>query len=365
LKLLKPERFFWGLYDPTGLKELKRTKLITCIDDASRFCVHGQFFWQEQLVDLLHCLKSALLSRGKPTKLNTDHGSIYTSNNFAHICSDLDITLIHSEVAQPEGRGKQERYYRTIQARFYEEAQLAGLMTLRDLNEFFWAWLEEGYHKAEHKGIGMTTLERWQKEEHLIKRLSFEQIHAGMQLRARRTIDNKTALIKLDGRKYQASRDLSGLRLQVRWPFNDNSAVNVFRNSKFLERAELFVPQSDIDYSKRPDRRALKEEKPKVLDSSKQFRAALLAKFRGEEPPEDTSRFGVLTEREFIFVCEQSLEKSLGEVERAVLLKGYKKLFPMDAAFVENALQRAKAVKGGQMHIGFYVRCLEESKQKR
>jgi hypothetical protein len=45
------------LPDPLGLKAERQTTLITFIDDCSRFCVHGQFYWTEQLVDLLDCFK--------------------------------------------------------------------------------------------------------------------------------------------------------------------------------------------------------------------------------------------------------------------------------------------------------------------
>jgi putative transposase len=89
--------FTHGIYlpDPTGLKEVRRTTLITCIDDASRFCVHGQFYFSESLNDLLDCFRTALLSRGKGSVLYTDNGSIYKSNDFAHICSELGVTLKH------------------------------------------------------------------------------------------------------------------------------------------------------------------------------------------------------------------------------------------------------------------------------
>jgi transposase InsO family protein len=353
------------LPDPTGLKELRQTTLITFIDDASRYCVHGQFYYTEQLVDLLDCMRTALLSRGKASTFYTDNGSIYTANDFVQICAQLGIRLKHSEKQQPEGKGKQERHYLTIQMRFYKEAQKSGIIKLEELNEFFWAWLDECYHKVKHRSLGMTPLERWQMEEELVERISFEQLHEAMQLRTRRKIDSRTALIRLSGKLYQASQHLAGQRVQVRWPFDDDSAVNIFRQGAFVERAELYVPPSDIDYSKRPDRRANKQDEPKVLDCSKQFRAALVAKFRGEKAPEHTSRFGVLSEREFIYVCGQSLGRSVDDTEKDALVKAYKRLFPMDAAFVENCLQRAKAVKGEQMHIGFYVRCMEESKQTR
>lgn len=351
------------LPDPTGLKELRQTTLITCIDDASRFCVHGQFYWTEQLVDLLDCFRTALMSRGKPQRLYTDNGSIYTAHDFAHICSTMGIGLRHSEPYHPEGKGKQERYYLTIQMRFYKEAQKAGLATLQDLNEFFWAWLDECYHKVKHQTLKMTPLQRWQMDESLVKRISFERIHEAMQLRARRTVDTKTAQIRLNGKRYQASRNLAGQRMQVRWPFDDESAVNIWREGEFFERAELFVAGADIDYSKRPQRQAAEEE-PKVLDCSKQFRAALVAKFRGEKPPQDTSRYGVLTEREFIYVVEQCLSKSLTEAESGSLSQSYKCLFPIDAEFVQRCLGKAIAGKGNRMHISFYLKCMEELRRQ-
>lgn len=353
-----------GIYlpDPSGLKTTKRTTLITCIDDASRFCVHGQFYFGEELKDLLDCYRTALMSRGKGEILYTDNGSIYKTKNLAHICSELGVTLKHCEVQHPEGKGKQERHYLTIQMRFYKEAKKAGLQTLDELNEFFWAWLDECYHKAKHDALGMTPLERWQMEELQIVRMPIERLYRSMQLRAKRTINDKTALIKNEGRLYQASRTFAGQQVQVRWPFDDDSHVNIYRGSKLEERAELFVPGADIDYSKRPQRE--RKTEPRVLECSKKFRAALVAKFRGEAVAADTSRYGVLTEREFLFIVEQNLGRTLLEQETRILSKSYERLFPLDAEFVEKALNTAKAGKGNQMHIAFYVKSMEETKFK-
>lgn len=131
-----------------------------------------------------------------------------------------------------------------------------------------------------------------------------------------------------------------------------------------VERAELFVEKPDIDYEKRP-KRALKEDEPRVLESSKKFRAALLAKFRGEKVEGDSSRFGVLTEKEFVFVVEQSLRRKMEDLEITVLLQAYRRLFPIDAAFVEQALTKAVTMRGERMHIGYYAKIMEETKQNR
>lgn len=352
------------LPDPMGLKEVRQTTLITFIDDCSRFCVYGQFYWTEKLVDLLDCFKKALSGRGKPGTTYSDNGPIYRARDWSRICSELGIGVKHCEPYQPPGKGKQERHYLTIQRRFYKEAKKSGLTTLQELNEFFWAWLEQCYHQVKHKGIGMPPLERWQMEEHLIKRLSLEELDEKMLRRAYRDVDFKTALIRLNGKRYQASQSLAGQKkVQLRWPFDDESAVTIWRNGEFVERAGLFVVGADIDYSKRPVRKA--DDDPQVLDCSKQLRLSMVAKHRGEEMPADTSKYGFLTENEFIFVVERCLERTLSEADAVVLKESYKRLLSVDAELVQGCLSKAVAQKGSQKHLNFYLTQLQEAKNTR
>lgn len=70
-------------------------------------------------------------------------------------------------------------------------------------------------------------------EEHLIKRLSLEELDEKMLRRAYRDVDFKTALIRLNGKRYQASQSLAGQKkVQLRWPFDDESAVTIWRNGE-------------------------------------------------------------------------------------------------------------------------------------
>ncbi|MGH9624783.1 MAG: DDE-type integrase/transposase/recombinase, partial [Bryobacteraceae bacterium] len=352
------------LPDPLGLKTVRQTTLITFIDDCSRFCVHGQFYWTEQLVDLLDCFKKALLSRGKPGTTYSDNGAIYRARDWSSICGELGIGVKYSEPYRPPGKGKQERHYLTIQRRFYKEAEKSGLTTLQELNEFFWAWLEQCYHQVKHRSLGLPPLERWQVEEHLIERLPLETLEQKMQRRAYRDVDFKTALIRLNGKRYQASQNLAGAkRVQVRWPFDNETAVNVWRNGVFVECAELFVAGADIDYSKRPVRTT--DDRPKVLDCSKQLRLSMVSRCQGEKMPEDTSKCGFLTESEFAFVVERCLNRTLSESDKALLKESYKRLSPIDAEFVQGCLAKAVISKGSQKHFNFYLTHMEEVKTQR
>jgi len=65
------------------------------------------------------CLRMAICSKkepdwticGIPQTLYTDHGSDFTSIHMEQVCTDLKINLIFSQVAQPRGRGKIERFF--------------------------------------------------------------------------------------------------------------------------------------------------------------------------------------------------------------------------------------------------------------
>ncbi len=51
---------------------------------------------------------------GIPEILYTDHGSDFTSNHIEQVCLDLKTQLIFSTIGEPRGRGKIERFFRSV-----------------------------------------------------------------------------------------------------------------------------------------------------------------------------------------------------------------------------------------------------------
>jgi transposase InsO family protein len=51
---------------------------------------------------------------GIPDVLYVDHGSDFTSNHLDQIAADLRLRVIYSAVARPQGRGKVERLFGTL-----------------------------------------------------------------------------------------------------------------------------------------------------------------------------------------------------------------------------------------------------------
>ena len=96
----------------------RKTYLIAFIDDMSRLICHAQFYLSENLNSYLDALRQALLTRGLPRKLYVDNGPAFRSFHLHQITASLGIALIHAKPYQPQGKGKIERFFRTVRSDF-------------------------------------------------------------------------------------------------------------------------------------------------------------------------------------------------------------------------------------------------------
>lgn len=349
------------LPDPNGLKKVRQTSLVTFIDDASRLLLHGEFYWNEKLASLLDCFKKAVSKRGCCGEIYSDKGSIFKSKQWKSVCAELGIGQLFAEEAP--GKGKQERHYLTIQRSFYKEAQLSGIQTLEELNEFFHAWIDERYHREEHGTLKQAPLERWQKEEHIIERVSPEKLKEALKLRADRKVDYKTCLVQLNGMVYQASKELGGEKVQVRWEFDSNEEIEIWIDDELKERAKRFIAGANIDYSRRPERE-VKPERGYVLESSKRYRLGLVAKQRGELYVAGTQKNDLLSEPEFLQLIEKQLARVLDDMEKEQCSLFCRNNYPLRRDLVETVLGQSIAEKGVQMHVKIYLRRIEDTQRK-
>jgi putative transposase len=147
-------------------KGLRKTYLVSLLDDASRLIAHSAFCLGETALDVEGVLKQALLKRGVPYKLILDNGSAYRSRSLQTICASLEIRLVYCRPYEPQGKGKIERYHNTFRSQFLSELNLDSIANLDDLNARLWAWIEQVYHQRPHGGLSdnMTPFARWSED---------------------------------------------------------------------------------------------------------------------------------------------------------------------------------------------------------
>lgn len=214
--------------------------LIAFLDDATRVIPYAAFALAENTKAFLPIFKQALLRRGRPTRLYVDNGANYRSQHLALVCAKLGIALIHSRPHQPEGRGKQERWFRTVWAQLLARLTPADTESLDALNRRLWSWVEGEYHQTPHAGLeGRTPLDQWALCADQVKMFDI-----GLDLDALFLFETKRRVqrdrtVSLNGTIFEVDAALAGETVTLRFdpasPFS--RGIEVWHQNKFIARA--------------------------------------------------------------------------------------------------------------------------------
>jgi putative transposase len=236
-----------GPYVPINGK-IKKTFLIAYIDDCSRLVPYAQFFSSEKFDGLRVVTKEALIRRGKPKIIYADNGKIYRSETLQYACAQLGITLTHTAPFDPRSKGKIERLFKTVQTRFYPLLQTEPAQSLEELNERFWRWLEEDYHRKVHASLeGKTPHEVFHSQINDITYLEDPSILETIFLKREQRKVKPDGTISLDKRLYEVPSRFIGQSVDVRM---DDKGVYIFENDRKVADATL-VSMKDNAHAKR------------------------------------------------------------------------------------------------------------------
>lgn len=213
--------------------KLKKVFLFDFIDDHSRLIPHAQFYPRENLTSYMQCLKQALCKRGLPRKLYVDNGPSFRSHHLSHVTASLGIALIHCKAYTPEGKGKIERWHRTVRMQFLPT--LPAEITLSDLNERLWKWIDKEYHLVVHSSTGEMPLKRYQKHLSLI-RSAPDTMNDFFRKRILRKVD-KDRTVSIDGKIYEAPVRLIGQNVTLLYHEDDPKRVEIY----FKEKSHGFL----------------------------------------------------------------------------------------------------------------------------
>jgi transposase InsO family protein len=188
----------------------RKSYLIAFIDDHSRLVPHGEFYCSESLNCFLDAFRQAMLKRGVPRKLYVDNGAAYRSRQLEYICANLGIALIHARPYTPQGKGKIERFFKTVRGQF-----LSGFRgsTLTDINLAFECWLRDDYHRRKHTATGQPPLARFAAGMQCVRSAPADLSDYFRTVVRRRVNRDRTVII--DRRLYEAPVELIGKKVEV------------------------------------------------------------------------------------------------------------------------------------------------------
>lgn len=287
-----------------GSGERKKPWLTAILDDHSR-AVPGYFlhFEAPSSVHVALALRQGIRRKadprwpvcGVPDALYTDRGKDFKSRYVEQVAADLGMRLVFGRPLQPRGRGKIERFFRTVEQLFLREAQgyapgkfvpAGPLPTLPRFDAVFREWLLDSYHRREHSGTGEGPVERWRGGAFVPKmpdrpeRLDLLLLTVAQTRRVRR-----------DGIHFSRNRYLDtvlaayvGEDVLVRYDPRDLAEIRVYHQGVFLCRA-VCPELAGEEVSLREIRNAATRRKRELKSKLRERTAAaeeLLALRRGE-----------------------------------------------------------------------------------
>ncbi|HDT6579397.1 TPA: DDE-type integrase/transposase/recombinase [Bacillus cereus] len=226
-----------------------------------------QAIWRKENPEWMIC--------GIPEIFYTDHGSDFTSKHLEQVAVDLKMELSFSRVGVPRGRGKVERFFRTINTMFLQELpgfiknkKTIKLLTLEDLITRFHNWLLNTYHNKIHSTTKQKPSEMWNQSGFLpnmpidLEDLDLLLLHVG-----------KGRIVHSDGIHFLGLKyvhpNLSafiGETLEIRYDPRDISEIRIFYKREFLYNAiattfeGYSVSLKEIESERNKQRRKLSKE---------------------------------------------------------------------------------------------------------
>lgn len=192
-------------------KQKRKTYLHAILDDASRFVVSAGVFLSEDVENLIAELKRAIRCYGIPQRFYTDNGAAYRSRHLRIVGGRLSIQMPHTPPYRPQGRGKIERFFRTLRDQFLATTNAR---TIDELRLGLQNWILE-YHQTVHETLEVTPLQK-RAVLHSVCRLFPEttQIESLFYMERRCRVYND-GTIRFKRRSFEVPEVLPGSRVTI------------------------------------------------------------------------------------------------------------------------------------------------------
>jgi transposase InsO family protein len=135
-------------------------KVVTGIDDHSRFCVSAKVVRRATAKPVCDALSEAMKAHGIPDQILTDNGKVFTGRFgpgsgevlFDRICRENGIRHLLTAPRSPTTTGKVERFHKTLKKDFLADRHFESLEKAQAAVD---GWVVEYNMTRPHQGIGM------------------------------------------------------------------------------------------------------------------------------------------------------------------------------------------------------------------
>ncbi len=194
----------------------RQSFLFAFLDDCSRIFTHASFALDQTMDTMKRVYIEAVLRRGIPQVVYLDNAKIYRSQLFHAACARMGTTVAHAEPFDGASKGKIERAFRTVRERFLV-LHPEPVASLEELNQLFWRWLEDDYHRRVHSSLGMSPLDKYLSQIQTVRVVENPGEVWRLFMRREQRRVNNDGTISILGKIFEVPCALIGKRVEVRF----------------------------------------------------------------------------------------------------------------------------------------------------
>lgn len=202
------------LRTPDGKK--RKVFIIALIDDASRFIVGIDVFFNDNFINLMSVMKSAVSKYGRPQIFNFDNGSSFKNRQMELLAARIGSVLHYDQPYSPTQKAKIERWFRTMKDQWLSSLDIRDFHSLDELRGNLSAYVRK-YNQTVHSSLkGMSPQDRFFSEPDHIRRLSDEDIEGSFLLEIERRVSADSVIV-IDQTEYEVDCRFAKQRIRLRY----------------------------------------------------------------------------------------------------------------------------------------------------
>lgn len=216
----------------------KRTYIIALIDDASRMITGIDIFFNDNFINLMSTMKTAVTRFGRPKMFNFDNGASYRNKQMELLAARIGTVIHYNQPYTPTGKAKIERWFRTMKDQWMSQLFMKDFSSIDELRNSLMEYVNT-YNNRIHSSLnGMTPQNRFFSESVLINRISDEDLEKAFLLEYERRVSADNVIV-IDETEYEVPYRYAKQRIKLRYSANFEKVYVVDAFSGELELIKL------------------------------------------------------------------------------------------------------------------------------
>lgn len=205
-----------GSYLKTSDGKKHKVYIIALIDDASRFITGIDVFFNDNFVNLMSVMKSAVAKYGRPKMFNFDNGSSYKNKQMELLAARIGSVVHYDQPYTPTQKARIERWFRTMKDQWMSSLDIRDFHSLEELRGNLFAYVQI-YNQTVHSSLkGYSPQDRFFSEPECIRRLSDQEIENSFLLEIERRVSADSVIV-IDQVEYEVDYRFAKQRIRLRY----------------------------------------------------------------------------------------------------------------------------------------------------